>query len=61
MTQIVFLLYEASTKSVDDKDRFRVEVHLSPGASVQVVSESSVSESSISESSSFYSHIYWYM
>ncbi|XP_065175495.1 inositol hexakisphosphate and diphosphoinositol-pentakisphosphate kinase 2-like isoform X1 [Sycon ciliatum] len=39
MTQIVFLLYEATTKELEDEDRFRLEVLMSPGASVQLVDE----------------------
>lgn len=32
MTQIVFLLFENMAKPVDSEERFRVEVHFSPGA-----------------------------
>lgn len=39
MTQIVFLLFESVQKPLDDKERFRVEVHFSPGASVQVTGD----------------------
>ena len=32
MTQIVFLLFENSQAPADSKDRYRVEIHFSPGA-----------------------------
>ena len=32
MTQIVFLLFENSQAPTDSKDRYRVEIHFSPGA-----------------------------
>ena len=32
MTQIVFLLFENSRAPTDSKDRYRVEIHFSPGA-----------------------------